>query len=109
MAVASELPPQVPGVLDWRAHAACRGADVELFFNPDRERGGRKRRREAKAKAICATCPVVDSCLDWALRVGEPYGVWGGLSAEQRAVRRNGSGGWPLGPGETLYGAPASR
>ena len=40
--------------------------------------------REMLAKAVCASCPVIDNCLRWALAAREPYGVWGGLSTEER-------------------------
>jgi WhiB family redox-sensing transcriptional regulator len=29
-------------------------------------------------------CPVVRQCLDHALAVREPYGVWGGLTEDER-------------------------
>lgn len=32
----------------------------------------------ARAKAICAECPLVDPCRRGALARGEPWGVWGG-------------------------------
>src|SRR5690606_39240488 len=32
----------------------------------------------AKAKLICAKCPVVAECLEGALERREPWGVWGG-------------------------------
>ena len=32
----------------------------------------------ARAKALCAECPVRESCYEGALARGEPYGVWGG-------------------------------
>jgi WhiB family redox-sensing transcriptional regulator len=32
----------------------------------------------ARAKAICAKCPMTTECLDHAVRIGEPWGVWGG-------------------------------
>ena len=32
----------------------------------------------ARAKAICAKCPVRDQCLRAALEENEPWGVWGG-------------------------------
>jgi WhiB family redox-sensing transcriptional regulator len=42
-----------------------------------------------QAKAVCHRCPVVQSCLDWALRSGQDSGVWGGLSEdERRALKR---------------------
>ena len=66
---------------------------VDLFFNPDSERGKSKRTREANAKAVCATCPVIQQCLTWAMTVNEPYGVWGGKSADERhAIRNDGRG-----------------
>ena len=72
------------GDLYWQAQAACRNTDTDTFFLPDAIRGPRKRAREAAAKAICATCPVVASCLDWALAGGEAHGVWGGTTPEER-------------------------
>lgn len=41
--------------------------------------GGRPRRKQ------CAKCPVIEACRRHALQVAEPYGTWGGLSAEERA------------------------
>jgi hypothetical protein len=32
----------------------------------------------ARAKAICAECPIRQACFEGALARGEPYGVWGG-------------------------------
>jgi WhiB family redox-sensing transcriptional regulator len=69
---------------DWQAAAACRGLDSEVFFHPENERGPSRRRREQNAKRVCAYCPVQRTCLAWALRTREPYGVWGGLSTEER-------------------------
>jgi len=74
------------GEWDWRVNAGCRGGDVETFFHPDNERGRSRVKRERRAKAICAVCPVVESCLQWALKAEEPYGIWGGLSAEDRCA-----------------------
>lgn len=37
------------------------------------------------AKAICRRCPVAAECLSTALDRREPEGVWGGLSAKERA------------------------
>ena len=68
----------------WQSNAACRGSDTATFYHPEHERGPSRVRRELRAKAFCASCPVVDSCLRWALETREPYGVWGGLSVEER-------------------------
>jgi WhiB family transcriptional regulator, redox-sensing transcriptional regulator len=69
---------------DWQLRGACRGTTGEVFFHPEGERGTARSRREEAAKAICATCPVVCQCALHALRVREPYGVWGGLSESER-------------------------
>jgi len=44
------------------------------------------RNRENAAKAVCASCPVINACRDHALAVQEPYGIWGGLSEDDRAA-----------------------
>jgi WhiB family redox-sensing transcriptional regulator len=64
-----------------------RRIDVSTFYHPDNERGISRARRELRAKAICAACPVKAMCLGWALSTREPYGVWGGLSADEREQR----------------------
>lgn len=71
---------------EWQYLGACREADEKLFFHPEGERGSTRRRRAENAKAICATCPVISECLDQSLRVREPYGVWGGLSEDERSA-----------------------
>ncbi|MGV0635822.1 WhiB family transcriptional regulator [Mycolicibacillus trivialis] len=70
---------------DWQLHGACRGADSSVFFHPDGERGTERLLREQRAKALCRTCPVLAECRAHALRVAEPYGIWGGLSESERA------------------------
>jgi WhiB family redox-sensing transcriptional regulator len=83
----SLLPAPMLGNWQWQVQAACRGLSTDLFFKADDEPRSRKRSKETQAKAVCAICPVTTKCLDWALRVGETHGVWGGLSAEERAGR----------------------
>lgn len=69
----------------WQFDAACRGEDSALFFAPSYfERREEKAAREARAKAICARCPVLDDCLEFALRVRESHGVWGGQNEQER-------------------------
>ena len=72
---------------DWRSRAACLGVDPELFF-PVAEDGPVHDAQVAKAKAVCAGCPVVAVCLADALaRI--PDGIAGGLTEqERRALRR---------------------
>jgi len=69
----------------WQARAACRGPHASVFFPPPQfERKDEKLAREEQAKAICATCPVREPCLAYALRIREPHGIWGGMSEAER-------------------------
>ena len=81
------LPGCTEELWEWQLHAECRGMDSSMFFSPDTERGPRRRRREAAAKAICAHCPVLAQCRTHALQVQEPYGIWGGLTENERTGR----------------------
>ena len=69
----------------WHLKAACRGPESTLFFPPSApERREERDGREAKAKRICAQCVVREDCLEFALRVREPHGIWGGLTESER-------------------------
>lgn len=69
----------------WQVRAACRGPQATIFFPPSHiERKDERLGREREAKAICATCPVERSCLDYALSIREPHGIWGGLNEVER-------------------------
>ncbi len=72
----------------WHLKASCRGPESALFFPPAAaERRDDRDAREAKAKSICAQCSVQSECLEFALRVHEPHGIWGGLTeAERRRI-----------------------
>jgi len=84
MAEISRLPRPVASEREWQYQGACRDLPTEMFFHPDGERGPRRANREAAAKAVCATCPVIEACRKHALAVQEPYGIWGGLSEDDR-------------------------
>lgn len=71
---------------EWQIHGACRGVNSDVFYHPDGERGNARRLRELRAKAICDSCPVMMLCREHALKVAEPYGIWGGLSETERAL-----------------------
>ena len=72
-------------VTPWREAASCLDVPEDVTFFPDKEDVG----AIAKAKAICATCPVADECLSWAIDTNQAEGVWGGHTAkERRAFRR---------------------
>lgn len=64
------------------SEAACRGEDPELFF-PVTETGPGAR-QAARAKAVCARCPVTSACLAYALDNGLAHGVFGGLTGSER-------------------------
>ncbi len=69
----------------WQAKAACRGPQSATFFPPSHfERKDEKEARETRAKAICASCSVRQCCLDYAVRIREPHGIWGGLNEVER-------------------------
>lgn len=73
------------GMEAWQPRAACRGPHAEVFFPPPAfERKADKRLREERAKAICEDCSVQSACLDYALDIREPHGIWGGLNESER-------------------------
>ena len=69
----------------WQVRAACRGPQSAVFFPPSTfERKDEKLEREGRAKDICRTCPVKNPCLEYAVRIREPHGIWGGLNENER-------------------------
>jgi WhiB family transcriptional regulator, redox-sensing transcriptional regulator len=84
MADTRRLPVPVADIWDWQMRGACRGMDSAFFFHPEGERGAARVGREARAKQVCQSCPVLEQCRRHALAVEEPYGVWGGLSESER-------------------------
>ena len=69
----------------WQQRAACKGPQSAVFFPPSQvERKDEREGREARAKEICAICPVRRPCLDYALAIREPHGIWGGLNELER-------------------------
>jgi WhiB family redox-sensing transcriptional regulator len=63
----------------WRKQAACRGLDVEVFYPASEDEAD-----AAEAKAVCADCPVRQTCLEHALAHREREGVWGGTTERER-------------------------
>lgn len=66
----------------WQERAACRDAEPDLFF-PEPDFGPAYEEQVAKAKAVCAGCPVRAACLVFAMS-SLGYGVAGGLSQDER-------------------------
>lgn len=79
-----------PAGRSWWDLAACRGEDASSFFAPAYfEKRAEKLAREAVAKSYCRRCRVREECLEYALDLRDPHGVWGGLNEmERRAVLR---------------------
>ena len=71
---------------DWTEFAACRGSGADLFF-PE-AKGNEANLHAAAAREVCAGCPVRETCLDYALRADEEFGVWGGMSVKEREAER---------------------
>lgn len=73
-----------PAAVDtnWRAQGKCvrPGVDPDIFFPVNDEDPN----AIDNAKAVCAGCPVLDDCRAHALSVGEPFGIWGGMSLAER-------------------------
>jgi len=66
----------------WHADAACR-EHPELTWFPERGEDA------TAARAVCSTCLVLGECRSWALAQGGGLvGLWGGLSGQERKVRR---------------------
>lgn len=78
------LPMPLIEVYEWQEKGLCRTIEPDSFFGPDDESRGARERRERRAKRICARCPVQQECLNHALQVREPDGIWGGLTARER-------------------------
>ncbi len=74
--------------LSWRRDAACRHEEPELFFPGEKTLDPHV---WDAPRAVCEACPVRDACLEYALDAGEPHGMFGGLTPEERhKIRRPG-------------------
>lgn len=71
---------------DWGQEAACKG-ETRHFFAPHGEQAEAREKREAVARAICVTCPVILVCREYARRHRE-LGFWGGENDDQRLEYR---------------------
>jgi WhiB family redox-sensing transcriptional regulator len=64
--------------------AACTDvADPDIFFPEGKD----ALLKMAMAKEICADCPIVADCLQYAVEHDEP-GIWGGTTEDERKVMR---------------------
>ncbi len=68
----------------WRESAACRLLETELFFPIGKT--GLAVAEIQRAKAVCASCPVREPCLTFALDTHQAYGIWGGYDEDERRL-----------------------
>jgi WhiB family redox-sensing transcriptional regulator len=87
--IGRQEPPPISESWSWQLDAACRGMPSTQFFHPWNERGRDREDRIGQAKQICAGCRVIDACRGHSLRAQEMYGIWGGLSEDERLVLLN--------------------
>lgn len=67
----------------WRDLAACiEHPDVDFFPSPEDVSA------ITEAKAICATCPVAEDCLSYAIETRQGEGIWGGQTPKERIKLR---------------------
>lgn len=68
----------------WRDQAACKGADINLFFDDDK-------RLWKQARAMCASCDVKPQCREWALSYPgkDLFGFWAGMTQRERINYQN--------------------
>lgn len=62
----------------WQLEARCRGFPISYFFPVPRSG------RSADPKTVCGQCQVRRQCLEFALVMDEPHGIWGGLDRAER-------------------------
>lgn len=41
---------------------------------------------KATAEKLCADCPLMKMCKDYAMEAQEPYGIWGGTRPKDRGI-----------------------
>lgn len=74
------LSPEPSG--DWRDYALCRYEDPETWF-PVGDSGPAILQIE-QAKRVCNRCPSQDECLEWAIERNIGFGIWGGVTEQER-------------------------
>jgi WhiB family redox-sensing transcriptional regulator len=70
--------------VSWQLKGLCRMGDYDpQVWTPDPPKVEAKSR---EAVRLCHKCPVIEKCREWALSNHEEFGVWGGLTENERAV-----------------------
>jgi hypothetical protein len=83
------------GSKEWFALASCRGKTQLMFPKEHKDIT-----YIAQARAICKSCPVQKSCLEYALEfpAADMHGVWAGLTSRQLAAEQRKRGIKPIRP-----------
>jgi WhiB family redox-sensing transcriptional regulator len=75
---------------DWRDRAACRDAEIDLFFPVGDPSAPGNVLQAERAKRVCSACEVRRDCLSFAVDAAEGWGIWGGTTEDERhAARRH--------------------
>ncbi len=85
----SQTPPSEPiGSRNWCAFARCAGEDTEQFYEGINA-NARTPHAQNLIDRFCTNCPVIEYCLDEAIKINDENGIWGGtIGRERRALRR---------------------
>ena len=78
--------------MEWMQQAVCQQVDPDLFVND--YFANELKYTQRRAVKICQSCPVIDSCREYAFTLAREtpiYGVWGGMTASEinKAARVN--------------------
>jgi WhiB family transcriptional regulator, redox-sensing transcriptional regulator len=65
----------------------CKGIDTEIYYPPEAEQP----RELPLLRSICGNCIHKDECAEWGIK-NERYGIWGGLTQNQRTRIRTSRG-----------------
>lgn len=70
----------------WKLDGLCNEYDADLMWPVGTT--GPAEAQIQQAKAVCAQCPIAARCLEFANQNHEYYGIWGGLTEEERRELR---------------------
>lgn len=72
--------------MTWADQGACKDHPHEDWF-PYYGMSSNQWKGTARARIVCRTCPVLHECREHAI-LHEPFGTWGGMTAEERDIYR---------------------
>ncbi len=75
----------MPRATRWTGVTAPRAVTAIPSSSSPRGMAGPALQQADQAKRVCQSCPVRTPCLDFALRHGLGFGIWGGVTGESDA------------------------